>query len=173
MVNSNLFSCSSSLFSSEILCGSSPDMGKAALAEGGECEALSWNTPLVHSQGSPDWSEHNWPSDTLNPFPGGRVSEAIIKLTLGYPGMSSRTIQTVLTLLTKMLHIPLMGASTAFDYALCHSPQLLSAFLNLAQSRAFSSPASLQKAFPNTVPSDPMSPWYPSPLPALTSQGPY
>lgn len=57
-----------------------------------------------------------------------------------------------------MLYIPLPGASKALDYALCHSPQLLSAFLNLTQSRDLSSLASLQKAFSNTVPLDPASP---------------
>lgn len=171
-MNSTLFICSSSLFSSETLVGSSPDTGRAALPEGGECEELSWDTPSVYYTAALIGLNTTGRVTTLNPFPDCRVSEAIIKITLGYPGIPSRTIQTVLTLLTKMLPAPLLGASIALDYVLCHSPQLLSAFLNLTQSKDFSSPASLQNAFSNTVSSDPTSPPSPSPSLALISQGP-
>ena len=121
----------------------------------------------THRQPWPVWAQlAEW--HTFIPF---QVAE-YLKQSLKLPRVPWQTFQNY-TDWAPSPHRNPPGTAIAGDYAVFHSPELLSAFLNLTQSRAFSSPASLQKASWNTVPPDPASPQFPSPSPALTSWGPY
>lgn len=143
----HLLFAAESLSSSEIRGGSSPEKGRAALAEGvgGKSSA---GPPTTLLTGSPDWSEHNWLRDALSAFPGCRVSEPDITIAQGSHCRTSRTIQTLLIKFSTPLGQVPQEPWTSLCSALL---QLLSAFINHVQARAFSSPTSLQKAFSNTV----------------------